>query len=542
MYLDSPISIVLPTSLWPKIEVEGVPIIGQVHNDGVYRLQKEVMTGWAYTNADQRRHRYIYRFVTDTGLTFATLKGTWGSIGPYWWPGITLTDGGTGWRIESWQRDYASISALLDELYVPAANREPQTVTLECAIDEKYQIFKQDQQKLIGFWVDIGGLQDMGTVNYVLTQTQQFNIMDYPQPDVKFVEAECGATPGHVHGGDDIITFTLTWENSYVPNHDTYSWSVVAWAVPGAIAIYHGIIPAGSTGKQRGTFNFKARELLNRGPVAGETITLGCYAYRGATYLPDSVTSYIGISVAAAALPSPDPVIVAEMCSYSVTQYQETAPTDPVGFHIVLEKRTTGHDQYPTSTAWLASVCKGHVKLLWTGAFAAGSPEATRVALDFSLTPEDLAGGSFTAQEYVNVYFFTGNGAAFISGLAYGFAPTLAVVPPVSDHVGTIRVTSDRPGAPFILSGAASYSGTTPWLNANAPVGGYCIDWGEVDGYTKPSRTCLSLSEGTTIQFNGLYESGGGNGGGGSQDNKIPLYALAVGGAALVGWSLTRRK
>jgi hypothetical protein len=533
VYLDSPISIVLPSGLWPWVWAGPGAAIGSV-GEGVYRLHKEAITEWAYTNLDQRRHRYIYRFVTDTGLTFATLKGTWGSIGPYWWPGVTMTDEGETLRIETWQRDYLQLSSLLGEFGVPGGNRGPQTVTLETSLSEAYNIFKQDQQKYIGVWIDIGGLQDMGSVEYVLTQTQQFNIADYPLPDVKFVEAECGATPGHVHSGDDVITFTLTWQNSYVPDHATYPYHIDA-----AGARYAGTVPAGQTGKQTVTFSRTARDLLGREPVAGEVIRVGCSAYRD---IDGTRTSYTEFSVVVAELPIPDPVIVAEMCSCSVTQYQETAPTDPVGFHIVLEKRTAGHDQYPTTTAWLACVCKGHVELLWTGAFAAGSPESSRIALDFSLTPEALAGGSFTAQEYVNVYFFTGNGAAFISGLPYGFAPTLAVVPPVSTHIGTIRVTSDRPGAPFALSGAASYSGVAPWINTNAPTGEYCIDWGEVEGYAKPDRTCQSLEEGGTIQFNGLYETGGGNGGGGGRENKLPLYALAVGGAALVGWSLTRRK
>lgn len=537
MYLDSPISIVLPTSLWPRIVVDGAPDIGQVYGlPGTYHLQKEVMTDWAYTNADQRRHRYIYRFFTDTGLTFATLKGTWGSIGPYWWPGVTMTDSGGTLRIESWQRDYLQLSSLLDEFGVPGGNRGPQTVTLEASLSETYNIFKQDQQKYIGVWVDIGGLQDMGTVAYVLTQTQQFDIADYPLPDVKFVEAECGGTPGHVHVGDDIITFTLTWENSYVPDHATYPYHIDA-----AGARYAGVIPSGQTGKQVATFTRTARELMGREPVAGETIRVGCFAYRDAGVI---LTSYVEISAEVAALPTPDPVIVAEMSSCSVTQYQETAPTDPVGFHIVLEKQpAAGHDQYPTSTAWLACVCKGHVELLWTGAFAAGSPEATRIALDFSLTPEDLAGGSFTAEEYVNVYFFTGNGAEFISGLSYGFAPTLAVVPPVSAHFGTIRVASNRPGAAFTLSGAASYSGAAPWINANAPVGSYCIDWEAIEGYTNPAQTCLSLSEGGTIQFNGEYKEGGGPTPPNGHDvGDKALTALGIGGALLIAWSLLRRE
>gem|GEM_PF-5432488 len=73
---------------------------------------------------------------------------------------------------------------------------------------------------------------------------------------------------------------------------------------------------------------------------------------------------------------------------------------------------------------------------------------------------------------------------------------------------GGISVNSTPSGASFNLSGAASYSGTTPWSNSSAPAGSYSITWNSMTDYTKPSDTSQSLSDGSNITFSGTYTSG----------------------------------
>lgn len=71
---------------------------------------------------------------------------------------------------------------------------------------------------------------------------------------------------------------------------------------------------------------------------------------------------------------------------------------------------------------------------------------------------------------------------------------------------GTINVTSNPSGAPFNLSGPASYSGTTPWSNTNAVVGTYTIIWDSLSGYSTPPSETKILERDGTIFFRGVYQ------------------------------------
>ncbi len=73
-------------------------------------------------------------------------------------------------------------------------------------------------------------------------------------------------------------------------------------------------------------------------------------------------------------------------------------------------------------------------------------------------------------------------------------------------EAGTIGVTSNMPGATFVLSGAASYNGTAAWAMAGVPAGDYTIMWDNVTGFTAPDSENQTLGAGEGIVFDGLFE------------------------------------
>ena len=71
--------------------------------------------------------------------------------------------------------------------------------------------------------------------------------------------------------------------------------------------------------------------------------------------------------------------------------------------------------------------------------------------------------------------------------------------------VGTVEVTSNI-GAPYTVTGPATYTGIGDWTYDDSPVGDYTIVWGDVAGYVTPANETLSLIEDGTITFDGQYE------------------------------------
>ncbi len=71
--------------------------------------------------------------------------------------------------------------------------------------------------------------------------------------------------------------------------------------------------------------------------------------------------------------------------------------------------------------------------------------------------------------------------------------------------VGTVEVTSNI-GAPYTVTGPATYTGIGDWTYDDSPVGDYTIDWGDVAGYVTPADETLTLIEDGTITFDGQYE------------------------------------
>ncbi len=74
---------------------------------------------------------------------------------------------------------------------------------------------------------------------------------------------------------------------------------------------------------------------------------------------------------------------------------------------------------------------------------------------------------------------------------------------------GTIQVASDPAGAAYTITGPANYSGTATGtaatIAADAPVGDYTIDWGDVTGYVTPANETKTLGDGGSITFSGVY-------------------------------------
>ncbi len=81
------------------------------------------------------------------------------------------------------------------------------------------------------------------------------------------------------------------------------------------------------------------------------------------------------------------------------------------------------------------------------------------------------------------------------------FSGTYVAIP-----TGTISVTTNLDSATFNISGPASYSGSgMQWTTTSAPIGGYSITFGEVEGYYTPASQSDTLEEDETISFDGTY-------------------------------------
>ena len=76
-------------------------------------------------------------------------------------------------------------------------------------------------------------------------------------------------------------------------------------------------------------------------------------------------------------------------------------------------------------------------------------------------------------------------------------------------QAGTITVTSNPLGAPFTITGAQGYSGTTPQTYVDAPLGDYTITWGPMVGLSTPGPETKTLSAGGGISFTGNYGADG---------------------------------
>jgi len=78
----------------------------------------------------------------------------------------------------------------------------------------------------------------------------------------------------------------------------------------------------------------------------------------------------------------------------------------------------------------------------------------------------------------------------------------------ISFQSGGIIVTTNLPAATFIITGAATFTGSgTSGSFPNAPPGQYTIAFGDLVGYVTPNTQTQTLAVGGTITFNGTYIS-----------------------------------
>ncbi|MBI5055205.1 MAG: VCBS repeat-containing protein [Nitrospirae bacterium] len=103
----------------------------------------------------------------------------------------------------------------------------------------------------------------------------------------------------------------------------------------------------------------------------------------------------------------------------------------------------------------------------------------------------------------------TYSGAITIAGENVLSSPAVIDVTLNIIHItGTIFVTTNIPGATFIINGPESYTGAgSLWSKTNATVGAYSIVFGDVDGYGKPSSQSQTLQADGRINFRGEYVS-----------------------------------
>jgi hypothetical protein len=75
-----------------------------------------------------------------------------------------------------------------------------------------------------------------------------------------------------------------------------------------------------------------------------------------------------------------------------------------------------------------------------------------------------------------------------------------------AQHVGTLYVTTNNASSTFTLTGPATYNGSgTTWSQSNAPTGTYSIVFNAISGYTTPTDTNKTLTNGSSVSFNGTY-------------------------------------
>ncbi len=73
-------------------------------------------------------------------------------------------------------------------------------------------------------------------------------------------------------------------------------------------------------------------------------------------------------------------------------------------------------------------------------------------------------------------------------------------------QTGTLSVTTNNASATFTITGPATYTGSgTSWTRPNSPIGTYSITFNPISGYTTPTDTPKTLTNGGTASFSGTY-------------------------------------
>lgn len=529
MYLDSKVSITIAGTQWKKFAIpKNFAVSGT--------LPKVIETAWEYTNANARRHRYIYTLQSFSPVLVECQA--WGHTGKkILWDNFA-TESTNMWTLKDIAFSWSTVLEMLAWFSPALADGPlPANIGMKVIREWYYTVQRQDQQWTLAWW-DIGGLQTMPAYTEHQEVSFAIPVTDIPAPYPVFTVAECGATPGHVHPEDagHVVVTTLAWQNYTALDHQSSAYFVQLVNAQGnQIWSYAGVFAPG-TGKTKLSIEKTVADLAGGVPAANSSFSVEARLYRGST-----LTDHITLAFTVGGPPAPNPHIISEMTTVSIPSTQKVEPDEDVGFHVVLRKHAD-EDGYATGPAYLAMLCHGNVRILWTGKFEAGSASGTALAIDVALTPNEMYGGSITTSQYLEAVLYCGNGDAFSLDTATGsMSFTFAVMPPVAPvQSGTIKVNSDPPGASFSLAGAAGYNGTTPWQKVGAPTGQYCITWGNKAGYTAPPSGCQNLPNSGSIQFAGNYEPEGAPGT--EEGTPWPAIAVGVGAAVAIGWAAYKRK
>ena len=529
MYLDSKVNVTIPHTQWKKFAIpKNFAVSGT--------LPKVIETAWEYTNANARRHRYIYTLQSFSPVLVQC--EAWGHTGKkIIWDNFA-TESTNMWTLKDIAFSWSSVLEML-AWFSPALSYGPLPANIGMKVIREwyYTVQRQDQQWTLAWW-DIGGLQTMPA--YTEHQEVSFTIpvTDAPAPDPVFVVAECGATPGHVHPEDaaQVVTTTLTWQNRTTLDHQSTAYSAQLCNAQGKQIWGYANVFAPGTGKTQVTIGATVADLAGGVPAPNSSFSAEARLFRGS-----ELTDHITLTFTVGGPPAANPHIISELTTVSIPSAQKVEPDQEIGFHAVLRKHAD-EEGYETKPAYLAMLCHGNVRILWTGTFEPGSSSGTAKEIDVALSPNEMYGGSITTSQYLEAVLYCGNGDTFSLDTATGsLSFSFTVIPPVAPaQSGTIKVSSNPPGAAFSLAGAAGYNGTTPWQKVGAPTGQYCITWGSKAGYTSPPSGCRNLPNDGTIQFTGEYDPEGAPG---AEDGAPwPAIALGVGAALAVGWAAYKRR
>lgn len=548
MYLDQYIGYGILSTVWEKIGQGNAAFLA--NNDCVKgRIPKQVNTAWEYTTSALRvRYEYTYEAVYTEWWgslwrwTFTVVDAS-GAAQVYqrfafenitgqsencWFIGdvnVPSSYGPPGFDPPYWE----TLQGWFDFYGIPVPSL-PAMVSVECSRIDHYLV-KWREQICVGPLCTDNQTSDKDPVDFVQTVSgATFTVEARPLAVPLLVDGECSVTslPLYPDSGGEGIYFTATIQNSTDQSLESYPcelWIEVLGIREFLCSSWDQ--PAASWGKTTSNFPFFLRTILGREPGAGESYTIRLKVKKA-----DIVTDYIDFALSIQPAPAPNPHIVSALSYISDTTWVE--PDQVVSFHIVIE-REVALVNHQSGWGYLALLCHGQVRTLWSGIFPSGDPPVTRVSIDFSATFTELY-GVIPESQYILVEFISGSGTVDVEHYV-GYMPFSTLVHVTPTERGAIQVASDPAGASFSLAGPANYAGVTPWSIATAPVGEYCISWGAMEGRTKPTDSCKILAASGTVSFEGVYQEGEQPPAGGKAG-----LVMGAAGLGLVAYGLSRRK
>ena len=534
MYLDEQFSFSVLASQWAKIGtgnaafLNGTKRSGDVIHQG--GIPKWIATAWDYWQyAQRRRYEYTYNPIPLSGSsqliwTF-TVTDANGQVASYqWWDydNVIAEDGddlfmGDVHRPSATPVDdqpaplWHSLQGFFDFMGWPVPAL-PATISWSVTRRDVYSVEYRDD-----LCIPLTGVCTENTHHPVdpvsFTQTLSGASMTIEARSGSMpllVDGECGVSsvPLYPDSGNENIHIQATVQNSTNQSMESYTAGLNIMLVGGSSPYgFAGTIlgiDAQSWSKQTFGFDVTLANMLGQ----SGTITPGTYTIRMRTLKGEIESDFIDYTVVVNAPPLPKPHIVDALTVNGLSSTDVVTPDQTIDFHIVLERAAEVTDHL-SDEAWLAVLCNGKVTPLWTGTFPAGDPGSTRVALDYHYSLNELSGTLINTNSIQLVSLLAGNGTVPDVEVFTGQKSwNIWVDVPNPVDTGAIQVSSTPSGAPFTLTGPATFQGTTPWEDSNAPAGAYKITWGAMTGYVRPDDSSQALDSGGAIAFDGTYTAG----------------------------------